>query len=131
MTVASSSDWPRVREAGFTAVMAPVPGKTGPVSRRSDDAIVVFRRYATAKRAAVIAALDFLTGRVQYDGMAAGSMPPRQGIPAGSVPPGLPEAFACGRNTPLAGSWGAIEFEMMRYLTRAFRWRAAVGSTAP
>ncbi len=122
MTVASSAEWPRMREAGFPVAMSAVPGKTVPVTRRSDDAIVVFRRHAASKGGAIVAALDFLTGDVQRGHAAAGAAPLRQGAPADSVPAGLQDAFACGRNTPLVGSWGAVEFEMMRYLRRAFEW---------
>lgn len=124
MTVASSSLG--LEKAGFPYGMAPVPGKTGPVSMLSDNVMVVFARYAEAKRDAIVQVLDFLTGpEVQDAGaLASGSVPTRKSVAQGlSVPAGLDQAFLHGRNTPLVGPWSAIEFELARCLDLAYRWK--------
>ena len=126
MTVAGSSRLPRARNAPFPVGVAPVPGKTGPISMMSDNAIVVFARYAQAKRRAIAEALDFLTGP-QVQGAAAlalGSAPVRASV-ANKLPvtAGLDQAYLHAANTPLVGPWGAIEFELSRSLYLAYRWR--------
>jgi ABC-type glycerol-3-phosphate transport system substrate-binding protein len=125
MTVASSEFLPRVQEARFPVGIAPEPGKSGPISMMSDNAIVVFRRYSEAKHAAIAEALSFLTGPDIQGAQAAarGSMPVRSSV-AGQVqaPAGLAEAYACAQSTPLVGAWGAIEFELQRHLSLAYRF---------
>jgi len=126
MTVATSAYWPRVERTLPAAGMAPVPGKSGPISRLSDDALVVFHRYADAKRPAIAALLDWLTGPgVQgQDAYQIGSVPSRRSIAAEiAVSPELSEAHAHARNTPLIGAWSAVEFELTRHLALAYRWQ--------
>jgi len=126
MTVASSQQVFQARRAAFPVGIAPVPGKTGPISMLSDNAIVVFAKYAGAKRSAIGAVLDFLTGPdVQgADALGLGSVPARVSVSKDlAVPEGLGAAYSHARNTPLVGPWGAIEFEVGRYLDLAYRWR--------
>ena len=126
MTVASSAYWPRAQRAAFPAAMAPAPGKSGPASKLSDDALVVFARYADAKKDAIAALLDWLTGpEVQgQDAAGAGSLPVRRSVAeATSISPALAEAYGLARNTPLIGAWSTVEFELMRSLALAYRWR--------
>lgn len=125
MTVASSRHLSRTRKAPFPVGVAPVPGEGGPISMLSDNAIVVFAKYANAKRAAIAEVLDFLTGPEMQgaDALALGSVPVRVSVAKEtSVPPELEEAYLHGRNTPLVGPWGAIEYELRRYLDLAYRW---------
>ena len=126
MTVASSQNLPRTRNAKFPIGIAPAPGKTGPISMLSDDALVVFAKYAEAKRPAIAAVLDFLTGP-DFQGKEAaalGSVPPRAGLAKDvSPPPGLEDAYLHARNTPLVGAWASIEFELTRYLSLAYQWQ--------
>ena len=127
MTVASSDHWERAKRAPFRAVMAPVPGKSGPVSLLSDSALVVFRRFADAKRAAIADVLAFLTGpELQGEGAASrGSAPVRRRVAEEvAVQPGLETAYGAARFTPLVGAWGAIEFELVRHLGLAYRFEA-------
>lgn len=126
MTVISSELLPRTQQAAFSVGIAPVPGKTAPLSLMSDNVIVVFGRYAYAKREGIAALLDFLTGpEVQGAGaVAVGSVPVRQSVAEGvTVPAGLAEAYLAGRSTPLVAPWSAIESEMYRYLDLAYRWQ--------
>ena len=126
MTVASSAYWPRAQRASFPAAMAPPPGKSGPASILSDDALVVFARYADAKKDAIAALLDWLTGpELQgQDAADAGSVPVRRSVAeAVSVSPALAEAYGLARNTPLIGAWSTVEFELMRSLALAYRWQ--------
>lgn len=120
MTVASSEFLGQIRKSAFPIGFASVPGKTKPVSMLSDNAIVVFARNAQAKRAAISAVLEFLTGP---DAQAEGSAPVRESLMKSfAAIPGLDQAFVAARNTPLVPSWGAIEFDLARYLDLAYRW---------
>ncbi len=121
MTVASSEFIPQLKSISFPAAIAPIPGKTGPISMLSDTCWVVFARYAQAKKEAIAQTLDFLTGE-SFQG--AGSFPIRKSVqPVQSAyDPG--PAFNCARNTPLVGPWAAIEFELEHYLSLACRWRS-------
>jgi ABC-type glycerol-3-phosphate transport system substrate-binding protein len=126
MTVASSEYLPRAEKSGLKFGVAPAPGKTGPVSMLSDNAVVVFAKYAEAKRAAIAEFLDFFTGLdVQgKDAAALGSVPARTTVSKDiSVAPGLAEAYMHARNTPLVPAYGPIEFELYRYLSLAYQWR--------
>ncbi len=120
MTVASSELLGQMKRAPFPIGVAPVPGKTNPVSMLSDNAIVVFARYARAKQPAIASLIDFLTGP---EAQGEGSAPTRESVSKlAAVDPGLDQAFQAGRNTPLVPAWGAIEFELTRYLDLAYRW---------
>lgn len=126
MTVASSEEWPRAAAARFPAAMAPVPGKSGPISMLGDNALVVFAKHAEARRAAVAEVLDFLTGpEVQgLDAAALGSVPVRRSVAAEvAVPEGLRAAFERARWTPLLPSWNAVEADLLRHLDLAYRWK--------
>ena len=126
MTVADSHCVARLSTASFPSGVAPVPGKKGPVSRLSDSAIVVFAKYAQAKRTAIASVLDFVTGPRLLGKEAAvlGSAPIRASVAEDlSAIMGLDEAYAHARNTPLIPAWGAVEFELMRNLSLAYRWQ--------
>jgi ABC-type glycerol-3-phosphate transport system substrate-binding protein len=126
MTVASSFEVTTLKRAGKSIGVAPVPGKSGPLSLRSGDVLVVFPKYAAAKRAAIAALLDFLTGpEVQGQRAAAlGSVPVRRSVSEKTlINPGLEMAFAASRSTPLDGIWGEAEYELNRYLALAYLWR--------
>lgn len=124
MTVASSANLARTRGCKFHVGVAPVPGKNGPLSILSDNAIVVFNRYAEAKQPALAAVLDFLTGpKIQGKNAAAlGSAPVRKSVMSGSVLAGLDEAYRLGRGTPLRPRWNEMEFDMQRYVGLAYLW---------
>lgn len=131
MTVASSDRLTRAQQAPFPVGVAPIPGKSGPISRLSDSAVVVFGRYAAAKVAAITQVVAFLTGKDLQGAEAAlrGSVPVRFDVaPDAAVPPGMTEAYRAARNTPLVGPWGAVEFELGRYLSLAYRF--VPGTTA-
>lgn len=125
MTVASSENLPLAQRAPFPLGVAPVPGKTGPVSRLSDNAVVVFREHAEGKRAAISHALAFLTGPDLQgaEAMVRGSVPVRESV-AGKpdMTNGLEHAYREARHTPLVGPWGAVEFELARYVSLAYRF---------
>ena len=130
MTVASSSHLGRARKAGFPVGVAPAPGKSAPVSRWSDDVIVVFRRYADAKHAAITETLAFLTGPQLQGGeaLARGSVPARSSVAEGlHVAPGLDQAALHARSTPLVSAWGGVAFELARHLELAYRFDPQVG----
>ena len=126
MTVASSERIPQTSACGFKVGVAPIPGKTAPLSLLSDNVIVVFNRYAEAKCAGLAAVLELVTGPVlQGDAAAAlGSTPVRTATaPAVSAAlPGLDQAYQVARSTPLLPRWNEIEFETMRYLQLAYMW---------
>jgi len=123
MTVAQSGNLARARKAPFALGIAPIPGRSGPVSKLSDSAIVVFSRYAEAKRAAIAEALAFLTGQ-ELQGHN-GSVPIRGSLAGGSrVSPDLIHAFEHARGTPLVSAWASIEFELARYLSLAYQYRS-------
>lgn len=126
MTVASSQFRPQTARAPFPVAMAAVPGKKGPIAALSEGSIVVFSRHAEAKREAIAAVLDFLTGP-EVQGTRAherGSAPVRTSVAADMRShAGLEAAFLNGRATPLVPSWNLIEVELTRYLYRAYRWR--------
>jgi ABC-type glycerol-3-phosphate transport system substrate-binding protein len=127
MTVASSAEFSRRADAGFRVQLAPIPGKTGPISVLSDDAIVVFAETGGRKGEAVARVLDALTGTMVMgrDAATSGSVPVRKSVAEEvSAAGGLSTAYNCARYTPLIGSWGAIESELARYLHLAFLWRA-------
>ena len=123
MTVASSELLGQTKKLAFPAGIAPVPGKTKPISMLSDGAIVVFARYAEAKKPAIANVLDFLTSS---DVQGEGSAPTRESVAKTlATAVGIDQSFQFGRNTPLVPSWGAIEFELTRYLDLACRWEPA------
>ena len=122
MTVASSSHMAAAKRSGMDFGVAPVPGETGPISRRSDDAVVVFAREDGAGGAAIAAFLDGLTGpKVMGERAAdAGSVPLRRSTQTfESRLPAVAQAYAAGRNTPLHPDWGAVEAELDRALAEA------------
>ncbi|HNR33828.1 MAG TPA: extracellular solute-binding protein [Candidatus Hydrogenedentes bacterium] len=115
MTVAGSEYMPQIRNAQFPIGIAPVPGKNGPVSRQSDDVLVVFAKHAHAKRAAIASLLDFLTGPAVQDQEAFqnGSAPTRKSLMKDApLPEGIDAAYNLSRNTPLVSAWSAIAFEL-------------------
>ncbi len=127
MTVASTDRLRRARsDCPFEFDLAPVPGLKGPVSKFSDNALVVFAPHAAVRQAAITALLDFLTGR-DIQGRTAldhGSAPVRSSVAETlAVPPAIELAVSAGRNTPLIPAWGAIRGALDRYLDRAYRWR--------
>mgnify|MGYP005837677839 CR=1 FL=1 len=115
MTAASSEYLPQLGRASFPIGVAPIPGKTAPVSSVSDNAVVVFSRYAEAKRGALAALLDYLTGP-NVQGAAAveiGSAPVRISVAERAARDnGIEDAYACARGTPLIRPWSAIEDEL-------------------
>ncbi|HIJ64691.1 MAG TPA: extracellular solute-binding protein [Candidatus Hydrogenedentes bacterium] len=126
MTVASSRHLARVQRGSFPVGVAPVPGKAGPISAVSENALVVFARYAETKRDAIVEVLDFLTGPEMQgvEAVAVGSVPVRESVAARvSVPSGLAAAYENARHTPAIVPWSSVEFELERYLHLAFRWR--------
>ncbi|MBX7259421.1 MAG: extracellular solute-binding protein [Candidatus Hydrogenedentes bacterium] len=106
--------------------VAPVPGKNGPVSMRSNDVIVAFAGRAEAKRDAIASVLDLLTG-MSVQGQRAvdmGSVPARKSVAANvKVPEGLERAFAVSRATPLLRVWPEVESEVERYVLRGLWWK--------
>ena len=127
MTVASSESLPRCKGRPFTAGVCAVPGRDGPVSRVSDNVIVVFAKYAEPKREGIAGLLDFLTGpHVQgAQALAQGSSPVRRSV-ADALDlgaSGVEQARMAARYPPLRPSWSAIEAELHRYVELAYRWR--------
>jgi ABC-type glycerol-3-phosphate transport system substrate-binding protein len=125
MTSASSEWLSRARDAAFPVGIAPLPGEDGPVSRLGDMAIVVFAKYAPAKRDGIVAVLDFMTGPMVQGAEAAarGSMPVRQSVAESvEVNPGLRAAYAAAKAAPFIGVWNAAEFELQSHLALAYRW---------
>jgi hypothetical protein len=133
MTVASSRHVPAANTAGFAYGLAPVPGETGPISRRSNDAVVVFVREGGADALRIAAFLDWLSGpRVMGERAAAdGSVPLRESAREfEALIPEVTEAYMAARNTPLHPEWGAIESEVMLGLAEAYasvKWQDRVG----
>lgn len=128
MTAGTSAHMHRLADSPIPWAVAPIPGERGGVSRLSDDVIVVFGDYALAKCEAIAEVLDFLTGATLQGERAAtrGSVPVRASVAAGSsVAPGLEAAFQRARNVPLIPAAAAIEFEVDRAVTRAFRYEPA------
>lgn len=126
MTVVSSAELMRLRDLPFPIGIAPVPGKSGPISRLSDNALVVFAGHAAAKQDAVCAFIDALTGLDVTGGRAVdnGSVPPRKSVREATPPrPGLAAAYKVARGAPLVSVWNAAEAEMYRYLGLAYRWK--------
>ena len=62
MTVASGRHLAAAAKSGIECGIAPVPGETGPISRRSNDAVVVFSREQGANARAIATFMDWLTG---------------------------------------------------------------------
>jgi len=125
MTVASSQHVVRARKASFPVGRAPLPGKNGPASMLSDNAIVVFAQYADAKRLALGSVADFLTGsEVQgAEAAALGSVPTRTSVARNvALVKELCQAYDHARNTPLVAPWSQVEFELMRSLHLAFQY---------
>ncbi|HQE82814.1 MAG TPA: extracellular solute-binding protein [Candidatus Hydrogenedentes bacterium] len=125
MTVGSSEWLPQTFDVKFPVGMAPVPGESGPVSRLGDMALVVFAKYAPAKRNGIVAVLDFLTGPTVQGTEAAfrGSMPVRQSVAdTAEIPAGLREAYAAAQAPPFTGVWSAAEFELWSALELTYRW---------
>lgn len=134
VTVGSSSWLTRTSGSTFQVGMAPVPGKAGPVSRLSDYALVVFQRHAEARRPAIAALLDFLTGpEVQgADALSLGSVPSRGTVRAGLARrPGLYAAYDAALAPPLLAVWPSAEFELNRHLQRAFLWDSSQMAPKP
>jgi len=122
MTVASSENLPYTRNAKFPVAIAPVPGKNGPVSRQSDNVLIVFAKHADAKRDALATILDFLTGPAiqDHDAIQNGSVPTRKSLAqSDSLPEGLGAAYNVSRNTPLIPAWAAIAYELDTNLGRS------------
>ncbi|MBM3290812.1 MAG: extracellular solute-binding protein, partial [Candidatus Hydrogenedentes bacterium] len=123
MTVASSARLPAAARSGIAFGVAPVPGETGPISRRSDDVVVVFSREQGAGAADIATFLDWLTGpEVMGEHAAeAGSVPLRNSTRTiESRIPGVAAAYAAGRSTPLHADWSAIESELERGIAEAY-----------
>ncbi|MDZ4858195.1 MAG: extracellular solute-binding protein [Candidatus Hydrogenedentes bacterium] len=123
MTAASSQRFAQAAKGGFPVGIAPVPGETGPISRRSNDAVVVFARDGGADSAAIAALIEWLTGPSVYSEKAqqTGNVPIRKSITnSDAVQPGFLEAYASGRNTPLVSDWGTIEAEVNRAVAQAY-----------
>lgn len=128
LTTASSENIARTQEAPFAVGIAPIPGKTGPISRLSENVLVVFRKHAEKKRATLVQALRFLTGPALLSESPArpGSAPIRASLEEQfPVSPGLVEAYHAARAIPLMASWSPIEFELNRYLDLARRYQAS------
>jgi ABC-type glycerol-3-phosphate transport system substrate-binding protein len=122
---------PQTRDLPFRVAVGPVPGEEGPVSELSDDAIVVFRRYADAKFEAISAFLDYLTGPALQgaDALALGSVPVRASVAESViVPDELAAAYGVARATPLVPAWGRIEAGLDRYLGLAYAWQGPDGA---
>lgn len=131
MTVASSARLPQTRDLPFQVAVGPVPGEQGPVSELSDDAIVVFRRFADAKFEAISAFLDYLTGPALQgaDALALGSVPVRASVAESViVPDELAAAYGVARATPLVPAWGRVEAVLDRYLGLAYAWQGPDGA---
>ncbi len=129
MTVASSRYIARANAAGLDYVVAPVPGETGPISRRSNVAVVVFAREMGAPTAAIAAFLDWLTGSEVYTETAAinGNVPIRKSAASvGLVPVGVADAYQSGRNTPLIPQWAGAEIEVERAIAEAYAFEDLV-----
>lgn len=130
MTVADSSLVSQTQALPFPVDMAPVPGKDGPVSLLSDNAIAVLVRPTGPKREALAQLLDHMTGVDAYppEAVKRGAVPPRESaLHALDTPPGIVEALRHGRNTPLIPAWSRVEFEMYQSLDRAYRWGSGAG----
>ena len=126
MTVASSMRLSDIGRAAFPVAVAPVPGRDEPVSMLSDNALVVFGDYATAKAAPIAAVMDFLTGPSMQgsEAVSKGSCPVRVSVTREvAVPDGLADAFRQARPAPLSGASDAIQSEIDLYLGLAYRWR--------
>lgn len=123
MTVASSAYMPRLSGLPFKAEVAAVPGKSGAVSRYSDNALVVFKKYSKAKAPAIAKVLDYVTGGsvLGPDALRMGSIPVRTSVDA-EAPDGLKTAFASGRFTPLIPAWSEVEYTLERYLRLGLLW---------
>lgn len=115
MTVDSSRYFPSTSAYAYKYDIAPVPGETGAVSRRSDDAVVVFARGEPVSNETLNRFVDWLTGSEVMGDSAArlGSVPVRRSVKA-AVVPALEEAYRAGRATPLLPGWAEIEFEVER-----------------
>lgn len=124
MTVASSKYVPQLVALDPNGTAAPVPGKTGPVSRLSEFALVVFARRDPAKDAAIVAILDYLTGpRVQgSSALAQGSLPVRTSVADQLDLPPWDDALNAAHNTPLVANWSPAEHELSRTLALAYAW---------
>ncbi len=125
MTVASSA-WLAQPRTDLEIGIAPVPGKNGPISLRSSDVIVVFQRYAGAKRDAIAAALDLLTGPLVLGQHAAnqGSVPIRKSTAASvTLPQGLDRAFTLSRSTPLDPAWPEIQATLKTNIFLGLWWK--------
>ncbi len=121
MTVASTEYLSYTHNVKFPIGLASVPGKSGPISQQSDNVLVVFAQHANAKRAAITAALDFLTGPAiqDRDAFQNGSTPTRNSLATDApIPEGIETAFDNSRNTPLIPPWAAIAYELMRCSAR-------------
>ena len=124
MTVAQSNLVVKTRALAFPERLAPVPGETGPISRRSNDALVVFVRGQGACAASLSSFLDWLTGPQVMGERAAhdGSVPIRKSVQAeGALPEGVLDAYVAAKNTPLHPEWGAVEAELALGLAEAYR----------
>lgn len=124
MTVASSSRLPAANSSEVDFGIAPVPGETGPIARRSNDAVVVFARNDGASAESIAEFLEWLTGPQVMGGSAAnaGSVPLRKSQQEfESRIPAIASAYISGKNTPLHPDWGGIESELERAIARAFQ----------
>ena len=117
LTVASSAYLLQLRGLKFPVRVGPVPGKMGPVSRFSENVVVIFAKYAEAKRESIGALLTYLTSSAVQTAEAAekGSMPTRLSIQRSLTPlAGLEEAFRVARDAPLVRPWAIIEDYLRR-----------------
>jgi ABC-type glycerol-3-phosphate transport system substrate-binding protein len=125
MTVAPSNFLAQLKGVQFDVGVAPVPGKAGPISAVSDNAIVVFVKHATAKSDAIIPVLDYLTGPgMSIDAMDGACAPIRESqVTTAHVLPGVDAAYRAARGPALVAPWSAIEAELERHLALARLWR--------
>lgn len=125
MTVASSERLAETRHAAFPVLCGPVPGKSGPISRLSGTALVVFAKRAAGDDA-IAQALEFLVGACFQTAapVASGSAATRVTLVGqAAVSAGVDAAFLRGRAAPLIGPWPALEAEADRCVFRAYRWQ--------
>lgn len=120
MTVASSRFLPQCKTLPFEISLAPLPGKNGPISRLSDNVLIVFSDYAESKKRPIASLLEFLTGpEVQgASSLELGAVPIRSTMRKEvNIQSGLLEAFAVARSAPLVRPWGMVEDELRRMVT--------------
>jgi len=116
-TVASSAYLPQLRGSGLTVRVGPVPGKSGPISRFSGNVLVVFSKYAEAKRDAIAAVLQYLISDDLQNNTSweQGSVPTRVSLQQKlGVSGGLMGAFRVARDAPIIRPWAVVEDQLQR-----------------